>query len=507
MYVQCKENRRGGLMPMAARARNILIICTDQQRYDSLGCTGNRHAQTPHIDALAAEGTQFRRHITASPVCMPSRASFFSGRYPCATGVWTNGIEVPRRRGEDGEQAALGSHLTTLGEVFQGAGYHTRSIGKLHFTPYLAAGRLECPESWLRWKDEALAGWHGPYYGFEHVDLTVNHGEHHHHGGHYWHWLKQNFPEVVERLKHSKPASMPGIGDVHPGVIPVEAHHSTWIGNEACAFLSSEAAREKPFLLYLSFPDPHHPYTPPPELAREFEQREVLPWHRGGGSAGRPQAYRDGGDAPSEECVRRVRQYTDAMLHLIDRNVGRVVSELKRAGLWDETIVVYTSDHGDFLGDFGLLRKKFTGCRALNHVPFVLRAPGMSLPAESSAPMSNADVLPTLCQLAEVAAPAGVQGRSMLPVLRGEAAHVVPVYGYHSHARFHNFSVFDARYRFTIFPGTGERELYDHGEDPHELVNRAGDAGLANVERGLMDKLLNIHLINDAPSGGRVCDW
>ncbi|HYF52537.1 MAG TPA: sulfatase-like hydrolase/transferase [Planctomycetota bacterium] len=489
-----------------SHARSIVIICTDQQRYDSLGCTGNPHALSQNIDALSRESSVFHRHITTSPVCMPSRASFFTGRYPNGHGVWLNGVELPRRR--EVEDANCSSHVPTLADVFLAAGYHTRSVGKLHFSPYLSPARLDGRESLSRSAAE-MESWRGPYYGFEHVSLTLGHGEFHR-AGHYRTWLRRNFPEIDKRLDNmALSGTFPEARDVHPGIIPAEAHHSTWIGTEACEFLASKDAAERPFLLYVSFPDPHHPYTPPPELAREFEQRDVMPWHRGSGLEDRPSAWRTrvASSVLDDACLRRVRQYTDAMIHLIDRNVGRILATLKEQGLYEDTTIVYTSDHGDFLGDFGLLRKNFVACNALNHVPFILRAPGQDLPAQTRVPMSNADVLPTLCDLHDVPLPAGVQGRSILPALRGESAHAVPVFAYHSDPQFHNFTLYDERYRFTLYPGTGERELYDHTDDPHELRNRANDPVLKAVESRMREELLELHLRSDTPSGGRVCDW
>src|SRR5690606_2938337 len=137
--------------------------------------------------------------------------------------------------------------------------------------------------------------------------------------------------------------------------------------------------------------------------------------------------------APSADIVRLIRQYTDAQNHLIDRGVGQMIDALKRLGFWENTIVVFTSDHGDWLGDYGLLRKDMVATQSLNHVPFLLRAPAdcnANLPAETRVPMSNVDVLPTLCALAGIAVPVGVQGRSIVNVLREGLDHAALITHY-----------------------------------------------------------------------------
>ena len=170
---------------MPVRRPNIVLIVTDQQRYDSLGCTGNRFAVTPSLDALAGEGCLFTRHFTANPVCMPSRATMMTGCYPATHGVVTNGIPLPRRQyvradGANVERDGVPviSQLPTLGDVLGQAGYTTGSIGKLHLTPTQCDPDLGYEESTARWRnDPAMNQWHGPYYGLQEVDMTLGHGE------------------------------------------------------------------------------------------------------------------------------------------------------------------------------------------------------------------------------------------------------------------------------------------------------------------------------------------
>ncbi|MBM4045522.1 MAG: hypothetical protein FJ279_10440, partial [Planctomycetes bacterium] len=379
---------------------NILILHSDQQRYDSLGCCGNPHAVTPNLDALAKAGTVFHRHIVSNPICMPSRASLFTGRYPNAHGVWHNGVPLPRASYVEHQPQCnqiarqlygrdMICHVPTLADVLGQAGYQTRAVGKLHLTPFRATASHRLQEANSLWHDPKMADWHGPYYGFERVDLAVGHGE----GtpGHYRHWLQRNFPDVVKALQkgeHRKALPFPQVGDLYASAITEEAHHSTWVGECVCEFLEKERDAQRPFFLFAGFPDPHHPFTPPAKLAEEFAKHAALPPHSDAREAAtKPRGFADliRGVNPGRsamfahqlppEAIKLIRQYTDAMVHLIDRAVGRVLEALKRLNLWDNTIVIFTSDHGDFLGDHGLLRKETLCSQSLVHVPFLMRIP------------------------------------------------------------------------------------------------------------------------------------
>ena len=161
--------------------KNVIIFYTDQQRADSLGCMGSALAKTPHIDDLAAQGTTYARHYAANPVCMPSRAAFITGRYPQANGVLDNGVPLPPTQ-------------LTMPESFRQNGYRTAGFGKHHFQTYKPHANDTSMESMERWASGELDEWHGPYYGFETVELTTSHGEPC--GGHYGRWRTQNFPNL-----------------------------------------------------------------------------------------------------------------------------------------------------------------------------------------------------------------------------------------------------------------------------------------------------------------------
>lgn len=496
------------------RRPNVVLIVADQQRYDSLGCCGNRSADTPNIDAIANDGTVCHRYFSGNSICMPSRATLLSGLYPTAHGVWTNGVPLARR-GYFQETSAAGgglrpgqtamSDIPTIPDLFGEAGYATASVGKLHLTPTQSHPSFkfeECRQHWT--SSPALAAWHGPYYGFQHVEMTIGHGENVH--GHYGFWLDRNFAGLRDKVMSAQrgaPRPAPGVDQLHRGVLPLEAHPTTWCGDRAAAFI--RGARD-PFFLWVGIPDPHHPFTPPAELCDEFERRDTLmPTCPEGEWPDKPAALRAymkrAGWRCPEESVRLVRQYTDAMNHLADRTVGRIVQALRDSGQWDNTILVFTSDHGDYLGDFGLLYKTSHASAALHHVPFIIRAPGADLPRETTAPLCGADVLPTLCRLADIPVPELCQGESL-----GVGRKRLPLgQDFPAEPAERNLTIYDDRYRYTWYPATGEQELYDHAEDPYEKSNIA-----ASDRKTARQCLANLHEMTAfavAPQSGRISIW
>lgn len=492
---------------------NILWICTDQQRFDSLGCNGNPYAVTPHLDALAAEGASCSRFITAHPICMPSRASFFTGALPTRHGVHSNGVPLANRAYVPAAPASpyappRESHIKTLPEILSENGYHTRSVGKLHLTPTQAAPELGHPENHWLWEQGKFDDWHGPYYGFDRVEMTLHHGEAGVHG-HYRNWLRAQAPEVEAAL--SEPVTdrpLPGIGDLYRGRIPEEFHPSTWIGNQASAFFESEAAKERPFFMWMSFPDPHHPFTPPASLADEFDTHGYLePSTSEADLADKPSAWPKEGMPEvtgNPEAIPKIRRYTDAQIHLIDRAVGQAVEALKKNGLWENTVILYTSDHGDFLGDFGRLRKCGLPCNALNRVPLLLRDPTGRIQLPAKAPVSGVDLFPTLLDLAGVDVPENIDGSSLL---RGDPGRRALIQSGGGDPEHRNLTIYNEKYRLTWFPQTGEWEAYDHDIDSDERKNCFEEFRRTETFRMLKNELLERNARAIDPQFGRFSCW
>jgi arylsulfatase A-like enzyme len=479
--------RRPGLGQTLVK-KNVLIFYTDQQRADSLGCMGNSMARTPNLDALAACGVLYTNHYASNPVCMPSRASFFTGRTILAHRLLDNGIFLPE------------SELT-LPEIFRRSGYRTASIGKLHFQTYKHFDGSASMEDAQRWASGELDAWSGPYYGFENVLLTTGHGERT--GGHYGRWREKAFPDLQLGPDNALGGVFREFG-CYKSALPVEAHHSTWIADRAVDFL--DRAADAPFFLFVSFPDPHHPFTPPAPWCNMFDGVDFPPPHAvPGENDAKPKPYRDamiGNPFPTDGGARffpnftaaarnAVLAHTCAMISLIDHSVGRVLAKLVEKGLADSTVVVFTSDHGDFLGDHHFLYKAQMPCRALLRVPLIIAQPGGAF-GVSDAVSSNIDVMPTLLAACGIDVPEVVQG----VVLPGPGEKPRRDYAFEAgwskaSPDYHHFTIYKQDWRISYFPHLADGELYDLRADPHEHVNLFHDARHRRTRNALLQELLS----------------
>lgn len=464
---------------------NVVLICADQQRADGLGCYGDETAKTPNLDELAAQGSKHERHFAANPVCMPSRASLITGRLPCAHGGLDNGTHLPESE-------------ATLPGLLRDAGYRTASAGKLHFQTSENEDGHSSLESRQRWESGCLDAWDGPYYGFERVDLVVGHGERA--TGHYGRWRAQRFPG----FKPGEGANGEGAClslSAFKSTMPPEAHHNTWVAERAAERLEAFAEEGEPFFLFVSFPDPHHPFTPCAPYHSLFDDTEFpSPAGELGDNRNRPQPYREAaagrpfagsGDAAhfpelNGEGYQLVRRYTNAMAAHIDEGVGKVLRTLDRLGLRENTLVLYTSDHGDFLGDYGLLYKGPMASRSLLRVPLIMSGPDVARGTVQSV-SSNIDVLPEILHRLEIPLPQGLQGA---PLPRPDAEDfdraALEVGSYRSRPEFLHYTRQTIDERLTWYPLLGEGELYDLAEDPEERSNLFGKS----ARRGWRDSLL-----------------
>lgn len=496
---------------------NILILHADQLRYDSMGCAGNPHARTPNLDRLATEGTFCSRHISSSPVCMPSRASLLTGLYPPGHNLWINGVALNRREyvrfDPRCSPTEVVSQPATVADVFADAGYDTSLFGKPHMTPYLAPAENSYPESYAMWKSGRMDDWRGPYYGFQHAELTIGHGEDPCHMGHYALWLKREHPEALEALTRedrSRERPVPQQEDCFASTLPFDLHNSAWLADRFSSYLREERPSGKPFLSFIGFPDPHHPFTPCEETARQFADAPVPDPVDPDGEAweGLPSLmvmqHRLRGFTAEDR--RMIIRYTYAMVHQIDRAVGRIVEALRATGELDNTIIVFTGDHGDFLCDHGMLYKGYGAADALLHVPLIIRAPGGGLPPRIDAPVSNCDVLPTLTALAGIATPDALHGSSLTEDPESDTRTAM-AFCNPGDPRGNNYTIYDRQYRFTIYPGLTHTEFFDHRTDAGECVNRAQDDTCRTRRNHLLSELRTRFLEISNPILGRVCAW
>lgn len=456
--------------------KNILIILSDQQRKDSLGCYGNQHCPTPNLDKLAARGRRFERHYVGNPICMPSRMTIFTGQYPRNHGLWTNGLLID-------ERPTLPGHLGELG-------YETASIGKIHFTPTGGdAGNFECPPYWsdIERADRET----GPYWGFQHVELSVGHTKD---IAHYGRWFYNN-GGTADMLKTDALGNRP---------IPEELHDSAWVAERTMAYLDGvkqAGDSDKPFFLVASFPDPHHPFDPPQSAYERFDPQSVhMPVGAGDDLQTRPAHYREHfkgawhrsgpvkashSDGVDEATTRRNIAQTYAMVDLIDRNVGRILDHLEETGIAENTIVVFLSDHGELLGDHGLWYKGPFFYECLINTPLIIAGPSVEV-GVSDTLFSDVDLGATLCDLAVVPAPAFHDGISQAEHLRNAESPgprtrcLIEYRNGFDDADMASHALVTERYKYVGYEN-GDEELTDLQRDPEERRNVAGDVEYAET--------------------------
>lgn len=489
------------------RRPNILLVTSDQHRADCFGFE-NPSIRTPHLDRLAAGGTRFSSCVTPNLVCQPSRASILTGLLPLTHGVWDNGIDLDPRIGERGFAGTLAAD-----------GYDTAFFGKAHFATkatFRPTGTPECMRSVARYGTD----WRGPYMGFRHVELAVlGHYDNplpleRPPAGHYERWvLDRADPDAVLRLwSDCAGPGTEGAAQTWHSALPAAWHSSAWVADRGIEWLAQRDA-SRPFCAWMSFPDPHQPFDCPLPWSRLHDPRDMrLPRHRRADLTQRPWWYRaslEGTPQLADPNMRQLRTKVSriapqsdrqlaqmmanyyGMIALIDHNVGRVLSALEARGLRDDTLVVFTTDHGEMLGNHGLYLKGPWPLEDLLRVSLIMSGPGIAANRIVEAPVSTLDLAPTFCDLAGVAPPRDLQGTTLAPLLDGASQQREVAYSeWHLHpsrcgVALQLRTVRTRRYKCTFELASGAGELYDLAEDPDETINRFDDPAFA----GLRDDL------------------
>jgi arylsulfatase A-like enzyme len=463
---------------------NILVVITDQQPIPTIGAYGNPQVRTPNIDRLAREGLRFDEYHIAAFACCPSRACYWTGRWSHHHGVITNEI-------------VLRDDIPTLGSVVRAAGYQAAFVGKWHLggNMYVTSDKdkwsLRRVENSEDYAFDRLGPWRGgedePQGGF--LDKWV--------GG----WRQyQDYLRGVGLGKfgqigcHNMAPSGPD--DTHAySRVPAVHHEAAFLAGEAEKFIRQQRDPTKPFCLVLSIYGPHHPVAPPKPWDTMYDPRAVpLPENFRDELGGKPLSQRD--DVQCRQAGRwSEAQFRDYIARYwgycsyIDDQVGRVVKALDDEKILDNTIVVYTTDHGDMLAAHGFVFKLGSGYDELMRVPLVIRYPKAIRPGQTDALVQNIDLLPTLLELCRIAVPPQVDGRSFAGLLAGKATafrdQVVTVM-----LRTIMLATRDWKLVYTNCRQTGAfLELYDRHQRPLEVDNRAGRAADAEAFRAMKARL------------------
>lgn len=512
---------------------NFLFIITDQHRADHMGCYGNRMVKTPNIDGIAAGGTRWERFYVANPICMPNRASIMTGRMCSVHGARHNGIPLSKDH-------------TTFVELLRDAGYSTGLIGKSHlqsFTGLPATNRFEAreglstPSAHLRdayknnrhsadydlevapaWDTPLAERLKGDFYGFGHVEVAADHGDQA--SGDYLLWARAQTPDF-DRLtgpENALPDNRITAPQAWRTAVPEELYSTSWIADRSEAWLAEQATSDAPFFLQMSFPDPHHPFTPPGRYWDMYDPADVaLPASFGKGDLppirAMKEAMEKGTDprdnqnpfAVTEDEARAIIALTYGMITMIDDAIGRVLKRLDTLGLADNTVVIFTSDHGDYMGDHGLMLKLLLHYQGIIRVPFLWHDPAR--PAHSPADTglaSSIDIAATILARAGIQAFNGLQGRDLITTPPPEAIVVEEdsqrtMTGFDRPQRVR--TVVTDRYRMSLRAGEDWNELYDLEADPHELTNLYDAPNAAAIRHTVTETMLRrmIDLQDRAP--------
>jgi arylsulfatase A-like enzyme len=486
---------------------NILLITSDQQHFSTLGAV-NPRISTPALDRLCVEGSRFSRAYCPNPTCTPTRASILTGMYPSQHGAWSLGTKL------FDDVPTVSGHLTA-------AGFATSLIGKAHFQPTKSLPGMESIECQpvLR----ALDFWrrfHGPWYGFEHVETARMHGAESHAGGHYAVWMEENglknWRDHFEDWPDN-PAKSARIASSRRWDLPEEFHYTRWTGERTVAAI--ESAGDRPFFIWSSFHDPHPPYLVPEPWASMYDPADMAPgclvpgehdrnpphfqktlvdddpwWSEA--TCGEP-IHGAGSHRHDPDALRQNMACYYGMVSFMDREIGRILDALARSGKADDTLVVFTSDHGHFLGQHGLVAKAIHMYEDLIRVPFIARWPGrIAAGGVRSDLQCLVDLAPTFLAAAGLPVPGLMTGRDQLANWQSgtRPRGSVTVENHHGTRCFHMRTLVTDRHKITVYRDGPDGELFDLAADPDEVRNLWHDPGSSALKSELLLRFMQATL-------------
>lgn len=438
---------------------NILFIMPDQLRSDYLSCYGADFIQTANIDSLCESGVRYRRAVSPSPICVPARASLLTGCSTIHTGVMGNTSWLRPDHSECG--------MPTWPELASQNGYHTEAIGKMHFYPF-----------------DINEGFHHRVIAEDKRHIYIEDD--------YFHYLKEHGYMKYHAVEHKDYLENKG---AMISKIPAEHQVDNWVAAQTCEFLEGYD-QSKPFACMVGFPGPHDPFDPPAELAGMFDP-DLMPdsipetresrYFKPALVEGCKQFWNqvDYSDF-NEKQKRNAKAYYAALVYQIDQAVGRIIETLKRKGLYDKTIIIFTSDHGEFLGDFGLIGKGYYYEPSIR-VPLIVRHPRINEAIVIDQTVSLTDIFSTIMTFVGAEA-TGYKDSITLPEFNHSKGSRKYVFGAVHNSTGLAFMITDDRWKYCK-QADGHTMLYDLTHDPLEQLNLAEDIEYKDILNRL-DRLM-----------------
>jgi choline-sulfatase len=481
-------------MDLMKQKPNILWVCSDQQRFDTLGCYGNQFVRTPVLDALANESVLFENAFCQSPVCTPSRGSFLTGRYPVTSHTRQNGADIP-------------SSEVLVTKLFHDAGYYCGLSGKLHLSA--CNPKSGCKEMERRiddefyWSHDTGKSWglHNEYYKW--LDEV-----------HHTSYKVENLPETRWAQKGMR----------------AEQSQTYWCIQKAIDFIEARKDKDKPWLFSINMYDPHHPFDPPEEYLKPYlKDLEAipLPSYLSGEELEKPVwqqqdhdgAYNSHAGFPytslSQQEHRLIRASYWAMCDLIDHEMGRVLEALDRTGQRDNTIVIFMSDHGELLGDHGIYLKGpfFYDCSV--KVPLIIHWKNHFKSGRRDSLVELIDLPQTLLDLCGLPGHEGMQGCSLASMLEGktESPHdsvyseYLNAMPWHTSSKAFATMVRTRQHKLVAAHSEHSGELYDLINDPGEHINLYNNPDYLPLKAELLERLLYHWSCTADPLPVRKADW
>lgn len=463
---------------------NILLITTDQQRWDTIGAYGAKQVRTPNIDRLCHQSVVFDRAYVQNTVCIPSRACIQTGRYTHQHGVRYMESVID-------ETPGLPPHELTFMERLQAAGYHTGATGKIHMMPERGFDWMEIVggkgSRWTRSTGQDI----GP------APL----------GGQYAAWLEARHPGGYEKIyeQRRQPEYKRNRASVE-NVLPLEDYVETYILEQSLEFMGRE--RDRPFFLWCGFCGPHGPHDPPSSHAHLYPCDQIaLPETHEHPLADRPPHLRRPQrplTPEAEQSLRIYMSYYYCLCTLIDDYVGRILAFLEERGMLDNTLVIYTSDHGEMLGDFRM-HGKGNFYEPVVHVPLIARPPGGCEGRHFPGLVEVMDIAPTVLDYAGIPRPREMTAASFRPVLEdGDGGHDAVLSEFTANDQaISGKCLVTERYKYVLWNTEQGGELYDLREDPGERRNLYYDPAYRDIRDRHAEQLVRRLMASETGYNGR----